>query len=527
MSVTRQSKWWGDAFNGLLMLFLVSVHGCATQTVTPVKQEALSPQPSDVLIGEKRLPHPGPPPFEEKLHPITKDLKTEARLFSMVFENAPISEILRALTADGHLNLVVDAGVELNRTVTLNLKNVTFLEALDMAIGKSAGYSWKIEDNNLYIHPFMEKIYHLDYLDLSGETEIEVGGDMLGSGVEESGVTGKYSLKTKRDSKSTDVWASIQAALDRFRSAEGIVDINRVSGIIYMLDRPRNIETMVRLLDSISESLHRQVFIEAKILEVKLNDSAKYGIDWSNLDIVFRSSSSLLPDNLNFGLNSGTVAKNGGAVLLELPGSGETDLSGRLTRYDQPGLSGFSTLIDFLKTQGDISVLSNPHLTVMNGKSALMTVGYQFPYGDVEGVDRNPDTGVVTIGTQIRRAVLGLQLGITPQISQSGIITLNIVPTITRIQGVENVELPTSGTTSQSVSNPIIDLQGMATTVRVREGETLVLAGLISQIKNINTKGLPFFSDLPHVGAFFKHVDQALSSQELVIFITPYIKNMP
>ena len=78
----------------------------------------------------------------------------------------------------------------------------------------------------------------------------------------------------------------------------------------------------------------------------------------------------------------------------------------------------------------------------MNGRSAVMTVGFQFPYGDVTGVDRDPETGVITFGTSIKRTVLGLQLGITPQISSDGIVTLHIVPTITRIQGEEKVELP-------------------------------------------------------------------------------------
>lgn len=155
-----------------------------------------------------------------------------------------------------------------------------------------------------------------------------------------------------------------------------------------------------------------------------------------------------------------------------------------------------------------------------------MTVGFQFPYGDVSGVDRDPETGVVTFGTTIKRAVLGLQLGITPQISRDGIVTLHIVPTITRIQREEQVELPTSTTTTQSISNPVIDLQELATTVRVREGDSVVLAGLISQIKTLDHEGLPLLSRIPLLKYFFKHMEQTRESRELVIFITPYIREV-
>jgi type II secretory pathway component GspD/PulD (secretin) len=258
---------------------------------------------------------------------------------------------------------------------------------------------------------------------------------------------------------------------------------------------------MVRFLDSLSESLHRQVFLEAKIMEVKLNDTNKYGIDWSAMNVDFTSGWNVLPDNLSINFNSG----------------------GTIALADQ---SSLSMILDFLQTQGDVSVLSNPHLAVMNGCSAVMTVGYQFPYGDVTGVDRDPETGVITFGTSIKRTVLGLQLGITPQISSDGIVTLHIVPTITRIQGEENVELPTSVDTTQTISNPVIDLQELATTVRVREGNSIVLAGLISQLKNLSHEGLPWLSKIPVLKYLFKKAEDKGESRELVIFITPYIKRI-
>jgi type II secretory pathway component GspD/PulD (secretin) len=160
----------------------------------------------------------------------------------------------------------------------------------------------------------------------------------------------------------------------------------------------------------------------------------------------------------------------------------------------------------------------------MNGKSALLTVGYQLPFGDITGVDRDTETGLITFGTSIKRAILGLQLGITPHISKDGIVTLNIVPTITRLQGEAQVELPTTATTTQSIANPIINLQELSTTVRVREGNAIVLGGLISQMREANHQGLPWISQFPFFKFLFKHMDEKKENRELVIFITPHIR---
>jgi type II secretory pathway component GspD/PulD (secretin) len=195
--------------------------------------------------------------------------------------------------------------------------------------------------------------------------------------------------------------------------------------------------------------------------------------------------------------------------------------SGKIFRTDT---SELNVTVDFLRTQGEISVLSSPHLSVMNGQSAVMTVGFQFPFGDVDGVDRDAETGLVTYGTSIKRVILGLQLGITPQISKDGMITLHIVPSITKIQGEEEVTIPLTVTETQNIRNPIIALQEFSTTVRVKSGESVILAGLISQTKERNDVGLPLLGSIPYVGNLFKNVEEKLENKELVIFISPLVR---
>ncbi|MBU1053361.1 MAG: hypothetical protein KKC46_05965 [Proteobacteria bacterium] len=500
-------------FSRYSLLFIICTillfAGCAAiQEVRPVTTPALEniDNPAKILEREKISQLPGPPPFSETYLPVSKGLEKDIKLFSMVLDQAKLGEAIATIATEADINMSVDSDVDLSKLVTVRLKNVTMEEALDMIVEKGAGYTWSIKDGVLNVCRFKEYIYQMDYLDMVGETDIDVGGDMLASGVEGAGVKGKYQVKAKREGKSTDVWASISAILEGIKSEAGILKINPNAGIIYMLDTPDKITAMVNLLDSLSESLHRQVFIEAKILEVHLSDDSRYGLDWSKFSLGF-------------------TANGGGIINKNLPDVFDLSVNGS-SRLFLSTQSQFAGVLDFLKTQGDVTVISNPHISVLNHQSAVLTVGYQFPYGDIDSVDRDQETNTLTIGAKIKRAILGLQLGLTPQISKDGIITLHIVPTITRIQGTERVEIPTGATEVQSISNPIIDLRELSTTVRVREGNTVVLAGLISQIKQLDDVGLPGLGSIPYLKNLFRSMKNLKDNQELVIFITPYIKKI-
>ena len=488
------------------VLFIVAltigcvVSGCATHEPQPVRLQELNEiQPAAMLQKNKFIAPPGPPPFAEKMEPVAKDLEKETRLYSLLFENAPLGAILNAIVADTNYNLSIESGIDLAKPVTVRLNNATLREALDVVVVKGSGYAWKIENGSLDVKRFEERIYHLDYLDMGGQTDIDIGGDMLSTSVEAAGVAGKFQVKAQRTPETTDVWTGIEEALKVLKSPDGILRINRNTGIIYLADTPTRIETMVTFLDSLTEALHRQVFIEAKIMEVKLSDTNKYGIDWTNLQVLFTSDAGYLPDNFDLFLNGGST----------------------IALAEQ---SAFSAVIDFLRTQGEVSVLSNPHLTVMNGQSAVLTVGFQFPFGDISGADQNLEFNTLTYRSSIKRVILGLQLGLTPQISKDGIVSLMIVPTITRIKDEVKVDIPLTSTISQSISNPVIDLQELATTVRVREGRSVILAGLISQIKDLDKESVPWFGNLPLLKYLFGQFKESYENSELVIFLTPYVK---
>lgn len=483
------------------IIFLLT--GCSTTNPRKVEMTELEgPGPAEILEAEVDMLAQTQTLSSEIVETVEEEITgKQRRRYSMVFDGAPLLQVVQSLISGEGLSLALEQTIVASRPVTVTLHDATLEESLDMVITGGAGYAWKITDNKLLITKFEEKIYHLDYLNLPAETTVEVGGDMLASGVEQSGVTGTFQVKTERKGDDGNIWAGISKVLKNLKSKAGILEISKSTGVIYMEDTPKKIASMVRFLDNISDMLHRQVFIEARIFEVQLSKTYKYGIDWSALDLGIKN------DYGDFAIGSG-ISFNSGSSLV-------------FADEDR-----FNVILDFLDNRGDVTVLSNPHISVLNGQPAIMTVGYQFPYGDITGVDRDPQSGFITYGTSIKRAVLGLQLGITPFISTDGVITLHIVPTITRIQGYEDVDIPTSSTTAQSVSNPIIDLQELATTVRVMAGETIVLAGLISQIKQIDRGGLPVLSSIPGIKQLLSHITEVDESKELVILLTPYLKDL-
>lgn len=487
----------------VLVVFLFTA--CGRQHTRLPEQDTLDAvKPGEIIATAKNRPVPGPPPFQEVFSPINPQAVFPARLYTLTFSGAPFSEALVAITNELPLNLTVAADVDMSRPITVRLKNVTFEEALDMVVTKGGGFAWRLEGATLQIKRFGEVFYHFDYLDMVGETNIEVGGDMLASGVENAGVAGKFQLKGERKTAQTDIWTAIGTSLAGMKSPDGVLQVSRSSGAIYMADTPARLQSMVAYLDAIKESLHRQVLIDAKIMEVRLSDQFQFGIDWDYF------TSTLLSKTGDIQFTTDFATGRSGFFTMQFSGDTGRDV-----------VSGF---LEALSTQGDVTVLSNPHLAVMNGQSALMTVGFQFPYGDITGVDRDSETNIITYGTSIKRAILGLQMGVTPQISSEGLVTLHIVPTITRIQGQEAVEIPTSESTTQTVNNPIIDLQELATTVRVRSGQTVVLAGLISKTNSMDHKGVPWLSRAPLFGGLFKGINDQRDSRELVIVMTPYVK---
>jgi type II secretory pathway component GspD/PulD (secretin) len=176
-----------------------------------------------------------------------------------------------------------------------------------------------------------------------------------------------------------------------------------------------------------------------------------------------------------------------------------------------------------LQQQGEVHAVSQPRLRALNNQTAIIKVGTEQPFfssssgfipgslGGQSGTFTNSTFQMITVGTV---------LSITPQISREGQITLDVSPVITSLAGVES-----SGgdETGSKVTAPILDIKQSSSLIRVKNGETVIIGGLIQDKVNNTKRQIPVLGDIPLVGRIFRGTFKAKQRVELVIFLTPTI----
>ncbi len=503
----------------VVVFFAAAAIGCATGQKE--KYAFKEPLPSAYLEAAKRPAPIGPSSMEEKLTPYLPPPAGKPRLFSLHFDGAPLSQVLQALAEDSSMGLFIAPNVDINIPIYVHLKHATLEEALHTVIIEGADFFYSIEGLTIRVLRHEEAFFRLDYLKTPRLTTTKVGGDILGGasvsgggassgGGGSSSIIGEFTVASTEAKEETNLWAQLGASLTAMKSSEGVVVVQPASGTVYISDRPSHMARMRRIVLEVRKMVMSQVLIEARILEVRFGDQTQIGIQWdlaSRFSLFGREGAFRLVQNLGVGIGTGQ-----GADIGSVGTGGAIGVS----------IFGVDALIDFLQTQGEVKVLSNPYLLVMNGQSAVITIGSQFPFGDVEGVSVSEE-GTIIFDSSIKRALLGLQLGITPHITEEGEVLLHVVPSITNLQGEAIVELPTVGGGIQHIRNPIIDLRQMGTMIRAREGQSVVLAGLIRRERNLEEEGIPYLSRIPIIGALFKNRNETQSVSELVVIITPRI----
>ena len=287
--------------------------------------------------------------------------------------------------------------------------------------------------------------------------------------------------------------------------------------MIWVTDYPHNLNTVASFLETIEGSCQRQVTIQAKILEVILSDDYQQGINWRVIQGLPRSI------NLAWGLTdksgtrgfpggSGGFVSGTGATAIETPGVFNIMPYGGIFAIGAQGAEvALSDIIESISEQGDVKVLSSPTISTLNNQKAIIRVGDQ----DVFFI-----TGAVATESTVTQTVqpmtidVGIILDVTPQIAEDGTIIMNIHPSITEKTG-EKV------TPDGQTTFPLLSVRETDTTVRVRDGQTIIIAGLMQEKRQATHTGVPFLQSLPLLGGLFRHKAETKRTSELVIMITP------
>ncbi len=460
---------------------------CASKKVLSTESEFRIPTSSEVNSSV---------PPELELHPEIEGNNQKSRLFSFSARETPLEDILVHLASQAGLNIVWGKGVNPRVLVTVSFQNQTLDEALETILS-STEYLFSMNSPSLQIKLFDTWRFELGEVPNKISSSVSVGGDVLGSNSEMGGVNGRYQISSQTRDESVDLWKQVEEGLGKLISPEGDYFINKVGGIIVVTDRKKNLKEIKKFVRQVKSSLGRQVIIEAEVLEVTLKDQRSYGIDWSSL------TSALIEDHkINIDVSQS----------LSLPGS----------VFEITGSTPDNTfLFNTLGEYGKVKVLSKPRLNVLNGQTAMINVGKVQPYWEITGLSGGVEIGQPVTVPEMKTTLLGLLMGVTPYISSDGYVTLHVVPIITNLNQWEEFEF--QGATLKA---PNLDIREMSTTVGMKNGESVILGGLITNKKSVNQKKIPLLGDIPGLGFFFRRDERLEERAELVIILTPRVTQL-
>ncbi len=420
------------------------------------------------------------------------------RLFSFSLRDADIREVLMALSKQTSFNIVVKPTVK--GIVTVDLEDVTLIEALDILTDLlDLTYTIKQSIVRVFEPVPVTRIFSLQYVNLtrtgSSSTSAQIGTSGGGTGTT-GGDRGGSGATTVTTSTDTDLWKDIEAGVGKLLSKGGTVIVDKQSGNILVTDLPKVLDRVASLLESIEGSVHRQVFIEAKIIEVVLTGEYRFGIDWGAI--------------AKAGALKGASPASTGRIFGQglAPEAGDFQVGVTSTDFD--------ALLTLLSKQGEVNVLSSPKLATLNNQTAVIRSATDEVFFERRVVS-TPGEGGRVVETEVtpRTVTIGVVLSITPQISSDGYIILHIRPTVT-----ESSREKTFVSGADTFSVPIVDVREADMIVRAREGQLVIIGGLIQERKRDDESKVPILGDLPVIGRLFRSTTQEVRKTELVVLLS-------
>jgi len=445
--------------------------------------------------------------------PVNEDITPlQTKVVSISARNTPLRDVLYTIAEAVNLNLVMESGVKPDLPVTMTLNNMVVQDALNI-IFNSVDYFYTIKDNILIVKAVDTKIFELGQPNTIQDYQTDIGGDILGgasSGESGGAIKGDISMQSTSDKVSFQFWDAIENSLKTLvpvstkeeETLKTSFTINRMAGIIMVTAPKKQLEHVENYINNLKKTLNRQVFIEARIVEVQLSEGLKYGIDWSFIEDWQGVG------NINIGpTNFSSIVEGTGPNF-------QISLTGK----------NFTSLLKALQEQGDVKTLSNPRVNILNGQTALLSVGRNTSFISKVESTTSAESGAATTSFTIEtKSVLsGIIFGLVPYISGEGEITMTITPIVSNLVSLDSKTIG-SGTNTVEIKLPTVDLREMSSTVKLLDGQMVVIGGLIDSKEKFDEDKVPVLSDIPILGNLFKRVDKSYAKTELVIMLMPKI----
>lgn len=494
-----------------------------------------------------------PPEVEAALLPSLQDeipgmlVDLEPR-FDIAVNGSRARAFFMGLVKGTDLNMVVHPDV--TGTISISLRDVTITDVLDTT-RDVYGYRYVRNGNTFQVFParMRTQIFTVDYLHAVrkggsrtnvSSGQVSAGKDQGGSSTTSSGAAqqgGKSQSEVSGSSVSTDsesdFWKDLAMSLKMIIGEEGgrKVMVHPQSGVIVVHAMPEELRDVGEFLNTIENAAHRLVILEAKVIEVTLDDRFQSGINWNALAEVDGPDKTILFGHSGGGsvFDTGTTGLAGSTVPLtrgtQTTGFDTTALGGMFSI--NANLTDFNALIELLKTQGDVQVLSSPRISTVNNQKAVIKVGQDEFF--VTDVETETDTVSATVSNTSVDVTLtpffsGVALDVIPQISADDSVILHIHPAISEVREKKKA-ISTSSTDELTIPLALSTIRETDTVIRAHSGQVVVLGGLMKNTLRDEEARTPLFGDVPLVGEMFRHNRQVASKSELVILLRPVVIN--
>ncbi len=492
-----------------------------------------------------------------KTEEIKKEAPSEEEKRQIVkVKDVDIKDLLLALTTDTDISLIIDPDVK-GIVPILDVKDITLGKLLYYVLPQlGLAYSWDGKILRVFKAKLETRVFYLNYIAVAREgernvsysTRSTVGGAGIGGmgGVGGAGVTGGVAgmggfaggagggeaqsttnIKTKTE---TNIWNDLVSGLEAivFGKSTGAGErtkapepysrsdeegrrliISPQTGVIMITDYPEKLAQAAHFVESLEGSSQRQVWIEAKILEVILDQKHQMGVNWNMV---------LNPGEKFLGLLPSTDTVMYPTTSLDTRTPLNQDVSPSYGSF-QYGVTNnkIDFILDALSRQGQLKVLLSPRLSALNNEKAVIRVVREEAFFNLYTLTTVAQAGAVTAPSiNLQIVPVGIMMDIIPQISPNGEITLSINPDISEL-----VEIRTFQSQGAMATQPVIDRRSIDTVAKVKDGQTIIIAGIIKERKKEELRGAPFLMKIPFLGTMFRRTEQSVERSELVILITP------
>jgi MSHA biogenesis protein MshL len=481
--------------------------------------------------------------------------------FDLAVSNAPAPQVFSALVTGTRYSMLVHPSV--GGTVSVNLKDVTIVEALE-AIREMYGYDFKIESTRIFIQPagMQTRVFKVNYLtgQRRGTSDVRVQSsavsDVAGGAGATPGVTGAVTpgapstssraLESARVSTRTDsdFWAELRSAITTLvGTGEGrSIVVTPHANIVMVRALPAELRSVENYLRAAQISIERQVMLEAKIIEVTLNESYQSGVNWGLLNhraqVGQVTSQTRISNQPESQVSRGLTVDPGLAISTPIAGAvgGQATTSALLAAQPGAALFGlafqarnFAALIQFLETQGNVQVLSSPRIATINNQKAVLKVGTDQFF--VTNITSTSTTSATTAGAvaatpipsvTVQPFFSGIVLDVTPQIDENGQIILHVHPSVSQVT-TDNKVITLGNAGELTLPLARSDVSESDTIVRVSDGNLVALGGLMKLDLRDNRGGLPGAPDNAVSNLLLRNTDRQVVKKELVILLKPTI----